>query len=64
MARRADEYGVETGRAITVDMKRVKAPKDEIVAQSRTSAHLWTSANYHRWGVGAAAMWLIAGSSG
>lgn len=30
MARRASEFGVQLGRAVTVDMQRVKARKDEI----------------------------------
>jgi len=37
MARRAAEYGVEIGGPIAVDMKRVKARKDAISGQSRTS---------------------------
>ena len=37
MARRAAEYGVEIGGSIAVDMKRVKARKDAISGQSRTS---------------------------
>ncbi|MGH7115668.1 MAG: FAD-containing oxidoreductase [Stellaceae bacterium] len=35
MARRAAEYGVATPGGVAVDMKRVKARKDAIVAQSR-----------------------------
>src|SRR6266481_173953 len=35
MARRAADYGVDAG-AVSVDMKRVKARKDEVSAQSRT----------------------------
>ena len=34
-ARRAADFGVSTGGAISVDMKRVKARKDEVSAQSR-----------------------------
>ncbi len=41
MARRAEEYGVNIGEAVSVDMKRVKARKDEIVAQSRTGVTRW-----------------------
>ncbi len=41
MARRADEYGVNIGEAVSVDMKRVKARKDEIVAQSRNGVTRW-----------------------
>jgi len=37
MARRAAEYGVGIGGSIAVDMKRVKARKDAISGQSRTS---------------------------
>ncbi len=37
MARRAAEYGVTTGGAVGVDMKAVKARKDAISGQSRTS---------------------------
>ena len=36
MARRGAEYGVEIGGPISIDMKRVKARKDAIVAQSNT----------------------------
>lgn len=35
MARRAAEYGVSVGGAVTVDLARVKARKDAIVAKSR-----------------------------
>lgn len=35
IARRACEFGVGTGGAVTVDMKRVKARKDEISGRSR-----------------------------
>ena len=40
MARRAKDYGVDTG-PVSVDMKRVKARKDAIVAQSRTAVGRW-----------------------
>jgi pyruvate/2-oxoglutarate dehydrogenase complex dihydrolipoamide dehydrogenase (E3) component len=40
MARRAREYGVDTG-AVFVDMQRVKARKDAVVAQSRDSLGKW-----------------------
>jgi pyruvate/2-oxoglutarate dehydrogenase complex dihydrolipoamide dehydrogenase (E3) component len=36
MARRAAEFGVEVASPITVDMKRVKARKDEITGKSRS----------------------------
>src|SRR4051794_965161 len=35
MVRRAAEYGVDVAGPMTVDMKRVKARKDAILAQSR-----------------------------
>src|SRR5271170_6073 len=35
MVRRAAEFGVDAARPVTVDMKRVKARKDAISAQSR-----------------------------
>ena len=35
MVRRSAEFGVDVGRSITVDMKRVKARKDGVSAQSR-----------------------------
>ena len=38
MARRAADFGVDAGGPVTVDMKRVKARKDEISGQSRTGA--------------------------
>ena len=40
LARRAKDYGVDTG-PVSVDMKRVKARKDAIVAQSRTAIAHW-----------------------
>src|SRR5262245_350443 len=40
MARRAEDYGIGTG-AVSVDMKRVKARKDAIVAQSRDGLGQW-----------------------
>ena len=40
MARRGAEYGVNSG-AVSVDMKRVKARKDEISGQSRTGVEHW-----------------------
>jgi pyruvate/2-oxoglutarate dehydrogenase complex dihydrolipoamide dehydrogenase (E3) component len=40
MARRASEYGVEVG-AVRVDMKRVKARKDAVVALSRVGVTDW-----------------------
>lgn len=40
MARRAAEYGVDVG-PVKVDMKRVKARKDEIVAKSQSGVAEW-----------------------
>ena len=40
-ARRAAEYGVGIGGSVTVDMKRVKARKDDISGQSRTGIESW-----------------------
>jgi pyruvate/2-oxoglutarate dehydrogenase complex dihydrolipoamide dehydrogenase (E3) component len=41
MARRAAEYGVEVDGPIKVDMKRVKARKDDIVSDSRKGVSDW-----------------------
>jgi pyruvate/2-oxoglutarate dehydrogenase complex dihydrolipoamide dehydrogenase (E3) component len=41
MARRAEEYGVDVGGSVTVDMKRVKARKDAIVMRSRNGIAKW-----------------------
>jgi pyruvate/2-oxoglutarate dehydrogenase complex dihydrolipoamide dehydrogenase (E3) component len=41
MARRASEYGVETGGPVKVDMPRVKARKDAIVDKSRNGVKGW-----------------------
>ena len=41
LARRAAEYGVMTGGAVTVDMKRVKARKDEISGRSSRNVENW-----------------------
>jgi pyruvate/2-oxoglutarate dehydrogenase complex dihydrolipoamide dehydrogenase (E3) component len=41
MARRAGEYGVEIGNGVRVDMARVKARKDAIVALSRVGVKDW-----------------------
>jgi pyruvate/2-oxoglutarate dehydrogenase complex dihydrolipoamide dehydrogenase (E3) component len=41
MARRAAEYGVDVGGPVKVDMKRVKARKDAIVATSRNGVTGW-----------------------
>jgi pyruvate/2-oxoglutarate dehydrogenase complex dihydrolipoamide dehydrogenase (E3) component len=43
MARRADEYGVVVRGRVRVDMKRVKARKDAIVALSRVGVKDWMS---------------------
>ncbi len=40
MARRAAEYGINVG-PVTVDMKRVKARKEEVVAKSRNGVTRW-----------------------
>jgi pyruvate/2-oxoglutarate dehydrogenase complex dihydrolipoamide dehydrogenase (E3) component len=41
LARRGAEYGVEIPGAVRVDMKRVKARKDEIVAKSSQGVEKW-----------------------
>jgi pyruvate/2-oxoglutarate dehydrogenase complex dihydrolipoamide dehydrogenase (E3) component len=41
MARRAADFGVETGGEVSVDMKRVKARRDEISGKSRTGVEGW-----------------------
>ncbi|MGH6815699.1 MAG: FAD-containing oxidoreductase [Hyphomicrobiaceae bacterium] len=41
MTRRAAEYGVDVGGPVKVDMKRVKARKDEVVGKSRTGVTRW-----------------------
>ncbi len=41
LARRASDYGVTIGGAIEVDMKRVKARKDEISERSRKGVERW-----------------------
>ncbi|HKP12133.1 MAG TPA: FAD-containing oxidoreductase [Blastocatellia bacterium] len=41
VARRAADYGVMIGGEIAVDMKRVKARKDAIVARSNTGVEQW-----------------------
>jgi len=41
LARRANDFGVSVGGALTVDMKRVKARKDEISGQSRAGLEWW-----------------------
>jgi pyruvate/2-oxoglutarate dehydrogenase complex dihydrolipoamide dehydrogenase (E3) component len=41
MARRSGEYGVDVAGPATVDMKRVKARKDSVVAKSRTGVTQW-----------------------
>jgi pyruvate/2-oxoglutarate dehydrogenase complex dihydrolipoamide dehydrogenase (E3) component len=37
MARRAADFGIQTGGSVTVDMKRVKARKDEIACKSSSA---------------------------
>jgi pyruvate/2-oxoglutarate dehydrogenase complex dihydrolipoamide dehydrogenase (E3) component len=41
LARRASDYGVTIGGAVEVDMKRVKARKDEISGRSRKGVERW-----------------------
>jgi pyruvate/2-oxoglutarate dehydrogenase complex dihydrolipoamide dehydrogenase (E3) component len=41
MARRAGEFGVEVANTVHVDMKRVKARKDEISGKSRDGLESW-----------------------
>ncbi len=41
MARRAAEYGVDIANTVKVDMKRVKARKDAIIARSRDGVTQW-----------------------
>src|SRR6516162_8897445 len=41
MAARAQEFGVEVAAPIRVDMKRVKARKDEITGKSRNGVESW-----------------------
>jgi pyruvate/2-oxoglutarate dehydrogenase complex dihydrolipoamide dehydrogenase (E3) component len=41
MARRAPEYGIDTGSSVTADMKRVKARKDEIVRKASRAVEKW-----------------------
>ena len=44
MARRASEFGVQLAGPVTMDMKRVKARKDEISGKSRTGVEGWLRA--------------------
>jgi len=41
LARRASDFGVEIGGPITVNMKRVKARKDEVAGESETGVEKW-----------------------
>lgn len=41
LARRAVEYGVDVGGPVAVDMERVKARKDAVVAKSTASVERW-----------------------
>src|SRR5262245_27115800 len=41
LARRASEYGVNISGNITVDMKRVKARKDEVSGKSNSGVESW-----------------------
>jgi pyruvate/2-oxoglutarate dehydrogenase complex dihydrolipoamide dehydrogenase (E3) component len=45
MARRGGEYGVKIASDISVDMKKVKARKDAIVAKSREGVESWLRGN-------------------
>lgn len=45
LARRGSEYGVNVGGGIRVDMKKVKARKDAIVAASATGVESWMRSN-------------------
>jgi pyruvate/2-oxoglutarate dehydrogenase complex dihydrolipoamide dehydrogenase (E3) component len=47
LARRAPEYGVVLGGGVSVDMKRVKARKDEISGRSRTAVETWMKGLAH-----------------
>jgi pyruvate/2-oxoglutarate dehydrogenase complex dihydrolipoamide dehydrogenase (E3) component len=44
-AARAAEYGIELPGPATVDMRRVKARKDEVSAQSRAAVEAWMTGN-------------------
>ncbi len=41
VVRRASEFGVQLEGSVTIDMKRVKARKDEISGKSRTGVEAW-----------------------
>src|SRR5580692_10380877 len=41
LARRAGDFGVEIGGPISMNMKRVKARKDEIAGESETGVEKW-----------------------
>ena len=41
MARRGSEFGVELDRSVTVDMKRVKARKDAVLAPRQAGFQAW-----------------------
>src|SRR5262252_459943 len=41
VARRGSEYGFAIGGEVSVDMKRVKARKDKVVARSNTGVEEW-----------------------
>jgi len=45
IAARAAEFGVDVGAAVRVDMKRVKARKDQVSGQSRTGLEQWLGGN-------------------
>lgn len=41
MARRAGDFGVQVGGPVGVDMKRVKARKDQVIGKSRSGLESW-----------------------
>jgi pyruvate/2-oxoglutarate dehydrogenase complex dihydrolipoamide dehydrogenase (E3) component len=45
MARRGSDYGVEIDGSVTVDMKRVKARKDAVIAPRQAGFQAWLEAN-------------------
>jgi pyruvate/2-oxoglutarate dehydrogenase complex dihydrolipoamide dehydrogenase (E3) component len=45
MARRGSEFGVELDRSVTVDMKRVKARKDAVLAPRQAGFQAWLETN-------------------
>src|SRR6516164_4230262 len=41
LARRTEEFGVRSGGDVSVDMRRVKARKDEVSGKSRDGVETW-----------------------